>query len=179
MIPARTALIELEAAVAALKFSEDAGPAFAGKPVFERVHIFDLRDLVKALEELFTLANRVAFLALDRIDYSTAGGSGRTSISGEINCVVLFSDRRYSDRIKAMMGDATTPGALRIQDELALHLPRELACGATLLPGTARPIGLENEQRADLTGRILFAFDLSVATGRDDATLSRRARLNR
>jgi hypothetical protein len=76
-----------------------------------------------------------------------------------------------------MMGDATTPGALQLQKILVDGIAGELPSGAVVQPGTGRLISLENAERTEGTGRIIFAQDFEVALDWEAVRLSRVAKI--
>jgi len=168
----RTALNELVRVITAMQLPVD--PFGAEKLAFDKVKIFDLQDLVKAMEELFLYANRIALIGLDSVDHANVV-SGRTlKTQRSLSISVIVSDRRFSDRRKALMGDATTPGALLL-GKLLVDTLSELPSGAVVLPGTGRLASLES--REDQTGRIVFAQDFEIATDWEAVSLSRIAKV--
>lgn len=169
----RTALNELQAAIEGLRlpasFDQDMPLAF------EKVKIFDLQDLRKAMEELFLYANRIALIGLDGIDHDAAVNGRTLVIERNLDVTIIVADRRYSDRQKALMGDSTTPGALFLQTLLVDALAGELNSGGVVMPGAGRLVSIEG--RENETGRIAFAQDLAIATDWDKASLSRGAKV--
>lgn len=156
----RDALNEILAVVAAITLpaSYDATEPAA----FDKVKIFDLDDLKTAFEELFAYSNRVAFIALDEIQHGNRVSPGHLTTERSLGVTTIISDRRFSDRQKAMMGDATTPGALYLQKLLVDALAGMLTSGCVVVPQTGRLISLVDEKRKNETGRIAFTQDFDV-----------------
>lgn len=172
----RTALNELLTAVTALRLPAAVDPA---TPLaFEKVKIFDLGDLLVAMEELFIYGNRIALIGLSVIEHDTTIAGRDLRLSRALSVSIIISDRRFSDRQKAMMGDATTPGALLLQTLLVDALAGELPCGAVVEPGAGRLVLVENEKRKDLTGRLSLAQDFTVSTDWQHTRLSRTAKIS-
>lgn len=172
----RTALNNLVTAITAITL-----PAAYGSDMvaFDKVKIFDLQDLGVAMEELFLYADRIALIGVDSIRHESSI-SGRTlEVNLSMSVTVVFSDRRFSDRQKALMGDSdTTPGTLQLQKILRDAISGELAGGAIAKPGDGRLLVIENEKRANETGRIAFAQDFNLSLGWDSASLSRAAKIS-
>lgn len=170
----RIALNELVTQITALQL-----PASFGEDVaaFDKVRVFDLQDLAKAFEELFVYANRVAFVALEGVTHQNTVTGRTLTTERSLNIKVLFSDRRFSDRQKALIGDDTTPGALLLEKLLVDHLAGELPSGAVVLPGSGQLIGLEFEKRTNETGRIIFGQDFTIATDWTASSLTRKAKV--
>ena len=171
----RTALNEIVTKLTALQMPI----TFADPQVdaFDKVNIFDLQDLAKALEELFLYSNRIALVGLDGVSHSNRVSGRSLIVERSLDVTVLIADRRFSDRQKAMMGDATTPGAVLLQKVVVDDLAGELPSGAVVTPGQGRLISLEFEKRTNETGRILFAQDFRVAVDWAAASLTRKAKI--
>jgi len=172
----RTALEELMTAVTALKLP--LGIPWQGANAFDKVNIFDLQELTKAMEELFLYHNRIALIGLDSIDHENVVAGRTLRVMRSLSVTIIVADRRFSDRQKAMMGDGTTPGALYLEKLLVDGVAGELPSGAVMLPGTGRLIALENDKRKDETGRIIFAQDFDVALDWQAVSLSRIAKVS-
>lgn len=169
----RTALNEILAAVTAITLpaSYDATEPAA----FDKVKLFDLDDLAVAMEELFAYSNRIALIALDSIEHGRSVSGRNIRLERSLGLTIIVSDRRFSDRQKAMVGDAVTPGALYLQTLLVDALSGELASGAVVIPGTGRLVSVTNEKRVNETGRIAFTQDFQVHIAWDAVSLSRKA----
>lgn len=169
------ALLEIVTALTALRLPVD--PYGADVAAFDKIKIFDLQDLAKAMEELFLYSNRIALIGLDSVGHENLI-SGRTlKTARSLDVTVIMSDRRYSDRQKALMGDTTTPGALLLQKLVVDGVAGELPSGTIAQPGTGRLVALENEKRKDETGRILFAQDFTLNTSWAAESLTRAAKV--
>jgi len=172
---ASTSLSDLAAAITALKLPLTFGdPAVAA---FDKVKIFDLQDLAVAMEELFAFSNRIAIIALDGVDHETEVGGNSLKIKRSLTLTIIMADRRYSDRQKALTGDATTPGVLLLQKLLVDAVSGKLSAGAVAQPGPGRLVAIEHEKRPNETGRIVFAQDFSVSLAWDAVSLARDARI--
>ena len=171
----RIALNELAAAVAEMRLP--LGVPWQGAAAFDKVNIFDLQDLSKAMEELFLYANRIALIGLDAVDHANEVTGRRLRTERTLAVTIVVADRRFSDRQKAMMGDASTPGALFLEKLLVDALAGELPGGAVVQPGAGRLVLLEHAQRDAGTGRIIFAQDFDVAIDFDAVTMSRGAKV--
>jgi hypothetical protein len=117
-------------------------------------------------------------IGLDSVDHENvvAGRTLRTMRS--LSITIVIADRRFSDRQKAMLGDATTPGALLLEKLLVDGVAGELPSGAVVMPGAGRLVLIENEKRKDETGRIIFAQDFDVALDWQAVSLSRIAKVS-
>lgn len=171
----RTAVNELVTKLTALKLpaSYDATEPAA----FDKVKIFDLQDLAKALEELFIISNRVCLVGLDAVNDITSVQGRNLIVERSISVALIMSDRRYSDRQKAMMGDVTTPGAIYLETLVVNGLAGELTSGSIAEPGDGRLLGLEAANRDNQTGRIVFVKNLTITLGWDSVSLSRKAKV--
>jgi hypothetical protein len=168
----RSALNDLVTALTALQLPSP----FTGA-AFEKVQIFDLQDLLAAMQELYAYGNRIALIGLDAIEHQCTVSGRSLKIDRSLSVTVLIADRRFNDRQKAMMGDNTTPGALYLQKLVVDAVAGELSGGWVAQPGTGRLVLLQDEKRKDETGRILFAQDLRIAVDWDAAKLSRAAKV--
>lgn len=171
----RDALNDLQTAIAAVLLPASFDPATPA--AFDKVAVFDLQNLAVAMEELFAYSNRIALIALDAVDHNSSVLGRTLRVAQSLSITILFSDRRYSDRQKALMGDSTTPGALFLQTLLVNAVTGELPNGGVVQPRAGRLVALENADRTNETGRIVFAQDFDVATSWDAISSSRNARL--
>lgn len=160
LVDPRTSINEVLAIVTALTLPLSfADPA---QKAFEKVKIFDLEELNTALQELFVVHNRVAFIGIDAIFQSSSIAGRKLEVSRALGLTIIASDRRFSDRQRALMGDTTTPGALLLQTLLVEALSCGLPSGAVCQPEDGRLVKLQSKERDDGTGRIIFAQDFTV-----------------
>lgn len=147
---------------------------------FAAVEVFDLTDIKKAFDELLVYEDRAAFVILEKIEHSNEANGGNLTIGRALQVTVAFTDRRYVDRIKAMMGDDTPapdaiPGCLLIQtlmvDAMAGKMP---TCNCMLLPGLGHLTQLQGADRSNDTGRIIFLQEFDITLGSE--TVSRPGR---
>lgn len=157
-------------------------PVAFGEPAvsaFDKVKVFDLQDLAKALEELFLVSSRVALIGLNSVSHSHEVRGRSLMISRSLAVTVILSDRHYSDRQKAMMGSEPgvngTPGALLLAKLVVDAVAGELPSGAVVTAGDGRLAALEHAERKNQTGRIIFAQDFEVSVGSETMALSRKA----
>ena len=170
-------LLALTGSAAGAEFTASDKKVAGETACFNKVKIFDLQDLMKAMEELFAYGNRIALIGLDAINYSNTVQGRTLIVEQSLSITVIIADRRFSDRQKALMGDSTTPGALLLQNVVVNGLAGELDSGAVCRPNTGRLTALELERRAAETGRIIFAQDFDVSLDWAAEKLSRRAKL--
>jgi hypothetical protein len=164
----------LESKLTALQLPESFGSEVKA---FEKVKVFDLQDVQKAFEELFLYGNRIAILAVDVVRHQNEISGRNLNVTRTMDAIVLFTDRRYADRVLALMGDDQKPGILLLEKLLVDELTGELSNGAVVLPGTGELVALQDDKRKDLTGRIIFSQPFNITLDFETVPLSRKARI--
>lgn len=175
--PTITVLNVLKARLEALQWTPP-GEGAEPEPAFERVELFDMSDLEAALRELLVFKGRCCFIILDseRFDNST---EGQKLLSRQVRTVVLMiADRNYAKRQKAMVGDSSTPGVLVLKDlvlngeanapeKSVLGLMKSGAenLGVVAVPVSGSFVGLRDEGRDNLPGRLAWSIDLELRGG--------------
>lgn len=158
-----TVLNALKAKVAALQWTPSSGPAVAA---FSKVAVFDLTDIVPALNELFAFGERVCFVILEGEDFREEKVGQEMRYHQTRRVSLLFSDRNWGDRQVALEGNTTTTaGALPLKDLLLPGVTGVLVDGVYAAPDSGELIELHDQARADAPGRIVYRQPFNLIGG--------------
>ncbi len=149
-----TVLNALKTKLEAVQWTPTGGSATA---VFQKVGIFDLTDIVPALNELFAFGERVCFVILEGEDFREEKVGQEMRYHQQRRVSLIFSDRNWGDRQLALLGDTTTtPGALVLKDLLMPGVTGILVDGVYAAPESGELIELHDQARQDAPGRIVY-----------------------
>lgn len=173
------ALTAMQAKLAAITWDAPGGVAV---PAFQAVLPFDLADLEKALRELLMFGDRCALIIHGGNHYESEVQGRLVTATAKREFRVLVTDRDVGDRMAALVGSDTTPGA-----ELLADLVAEQLMGPLLIPGAdaagasrdrgwievidATPFSIEGKVRDLLVGRTAMVVRLLLHCGDAQADL--------
>jgi hypothetical protein len=165
--PTKDVLTTLKTKLAALQWTPTGGPAEAA---FHHVEIFDMSDLVVALQELLALeGHRVCLIVHDSESFENEVKGRDLHCRQSRQVRLVLADRHWTERQAAMLGDTatpqTTPGALKLKDITLPAVCGLLQDGIRCEPGSGELALLQSSDRADLAGRIVYFQDLTLAGG--------------
>jgi len=133
--------------------------------LFERVELFDLRDLEPALDEVLSFSNRICCVIHERTVYENFK-EGQVLRTRRIRHVtLLMSDRVYANRQSALAGTVTTPGIYAIADQVDEAVAGLLMPGCYVRPVSGESVELRDAKRADLPGRECWTLSLDLVGG--------------
>lgn len=134
---------------------------------FQSVAIFDLTDIVAALNELFTFGERVCFVILEGEDFREEVSGRELRYHQTRRVSLLFSDRNWGDRQIALLGGALSsqPGVLKLKDLLLARVTGVLLDGVYAAPDSGELIELHDQARADAPGRIVYRQGFNLTGG--------------
>ncbi|HXG46044.1 MAG TPA: hypothetical protein VNO52_00335 [Methylomirabilota bacterium] len=167
------------AALTALK-TRIAAVQWEGRDAFDKVELFDMTDLPRALRELLTFGNRVCLVILDFESWETETFGQELRAHQTRALELLIADRHWGNRQLALIGGDDTPGALALKD---LVLPAvfgllvagtNTASGLYCVPGDGELIELQDKARDELAGRIVWRQGLRITGGLLRAQLGKR-----
>jgi hypothetical protein len=156
-----TALTALQAKLLALQWN--------GAAAFASVNVFDMSNLVVALQELISYANRQCLIVHDVERFECSRKGTQLDVRQRRTIVLLISDRHQGSRQKAMLGDAAgvppTPGALALKDVVLNGIVGLLEPGMYIEPVAGEQMVLEQKVRDQLQGRVAFSLTLRLVGG--------------
>jgi hypothetical protein len=176
---ATTAALEVvRAKLAVLQWTPPGGGAAVA--AFGSVSVFDMTDLVQALRELLAFKDRVALVihAGETWEHVIDGQELRSHLTREVQ--LLLSDRAWAKRQDALLGTATTPGALALKDLVVPALHGILIAGTDTAsaiygqPQAGELIELQDRARKDLAGRIVYRQPVELIGGMLVSKLGKR-----
>jgi hypothetical protein len=173
----RTILSTVKTVIEAIELPESYGD---GVKAFQEVKIYDLEDLLKAIEELLTFKDRVAIMVMDNAQHDTEILGRQLTAKRTIELTVLLADRHWGNRQIALLGSSPegpqeTPGAIQLSHLLINGITGEQSGGIIVQPGFGEIFALEGKTRDNATGRIAWRQEFTIAAGRLLKTLSRAA----
>lgn len=132
---------------------------------FQKVAMFDMSNLVVALQELITYANRVCLIVHDNERF-TNEKKGRQLFTRQTRQVsLLMADRHFANRQKALFGDKGTPGVLALKDAVLGEIVGLLEPGVYVQPVHGEQMVLEQKIRETLQGRVAFMLVVELVGG--------------
>jgi ribosomal protein S13 len=138
-----------------------------GAAAFVTVAMFDMSNLVVALQELLAIGDRVCLIVHDqeRFENERRGRSLHTKQVRDI--ALLIADRNITNRQKALFGDADIPlpGALALKDAILNGVVGLLQPGMFIQPMHGEQIVLEKKVRDELQGRVAFTLGIQLVGG--------------
>jgi hypothetical protein len=169
-VPTLTVLDVLKTKLEALRWTPEGGVA---EPAFERVELFDLQELAKAIEELRVFKARACFVVLDIERFENELAGNKLLVRQRRAVALLITDRNYGSRQRALEGTGTSPGVLALKDLVLSGEPGDpaasvlglLATGVVCEPAFGAFIELRDTARDDLAGRIAYEQDLELIGG--------------
>ena len=165
----------LNALVALLENLQVTIGAAAPVPAFERVELFDSESLLEAFQLLTISEKRICLVVVLNEQFKTVN-RGQTMISTrELPVALLIGDRQMGNRVAALYGNSTTPGAYGLME---LVLP--VVTGMLLAPPngvTCEPVSCtvlivkSQKEKQNLPGRAAVALELHCSGGNLQAPL--------
>lgn len=138
-------------------------------PLFEKVEVFSMINLLQALEDLRVFKNRVCLVIPgdDAFENEVAGRELRTPTYRSFH--LLMADRNYGARQRASTGsvESTNPGVIVMKEKVedALVGINFGLLGARVRPIHGEPFALQDDDRDAAAGRECWKFEISVEAG--------------
>lgn len=132
---------------------------------FQKVAMFDMSNLLVALQELVTYTSRVCLIVHDTEQFENEKKGTQLHVRQRRNITLLIADRHFANRQKAMFGDGTTPGVLALKDAVLNNVLGLLAPGIYCQPIHGEQMVLEQKVRDQLQGRVAFTLGLELVGG--------------
>ena len=153
----KTALLVLKKKLESLTLGND--------KAFESVEMFDMSNLLAALQELFKFGDRICLIVHDQEQFTNARAGRELRCRQSRDVVLMIGDRHIANRQKALFGDETTPGAFSLKDTVLNSVVGLLEAGIYCEPLRGEQMVLEKKVREELQGRVVFSLTLRLHGG--------------
>lgn len=165
----------VKAVLAALALDPTADPA--GEKLLDAVAFYNLRDPVKALNDLFmTQEQRVAFIVPGGDTHANNGGRDQVSVVSHCDCdfEIMLCDRVWEKTdTAAVMGGEENLGVIRLKDRVRAALIGQSLdiSGVVLLPGEGGLVDLF-DPRGQEQGRTCWVQGFTTYAGNERVAVS-------
>lgn len=128
-----------------------------GEKAFQNVELFDVTDIMLALQTIIAARDRIAVIVFDTADFESQPNGTDLVCKQTRRIDVIVSDRVINaDRRKAVFGEGDHPGVLALQDlviEQVSGLLLENPKGVYLAPVGAEPVIVTDAAQKNHPGR--------------------------
>ncbi len=149
----------------------NAAPAAA----FSRVAIFDSENLVAAFQQLLISEQRICLVVVMDEQFHTVNRGQQLIVTRTLPVTLLISNRQLGDRVAALYGNATSPGAYGLMELVLPAVTGMLLAppnGVTCEPVNNSVLIVKNEKdKQNLPGRAAVALELHCCGGNLQAAL--------
>lgn len=146
------------------------------EPAFHQVELFDVADLVFALETLLLSKNRVCVIVHDAIEFDHELRGTDLHVFTTRSVMLLLSDKVLGDRRAVAFGGAQNPGTYALADlvfPLVTGRLLENPTGVYGVPVRAEPMEIKGTDQGKAVGRSAFLVQLHLVGGEMRTPLGR------
>jgi hypothetical protein len=161
-----------------------AGLPDAGNFIFHEVTHHDLSNIADAFDKLLLSSDRVAIVVLEEVRPAVTAEGGSIFTRIDLSVSLMFTDRNIASRHKAMFGDDSTLGVLRMLPTIYAEALGAMTVGVervAITPGKepGRLMSISGEDGSDLSDRACFRSVFSISAGDVRQAAARGTRLAR
>lgn len=138
-------------ALRALTYDQDG----VAQPAFEAVEAYDMTDLADAMNRLVAQRDRVCLVIYDGTSFDNRVSGTTLHTSSIRQFVLVVADRNFGDRMIALVGSDSAPGAYLLADRVVEEFRGAIPGidGCRWEPTETEPMSIEGKVRDELVGR--------------------------
>ena len=160
-----TPLNALEAAIVALQWE--------GSAAFQRVELFDITNLELAVKSLLAFEKRLCIIVHDSESFENFIEGSRLTSRQSRRVLLIIGDQVIGDRQVALLGDANTPGILKLKDLVLNGLFGALSTHIYAEPLSGEVMQIIGDGDDPMPGRVTWIADWQLSCPPVSVTLGR------